>query len=439
MFGTPIEEDFINDPRGSRGSGAGLTLLLFGVLAGLGSLVAWAVWFEIEEVTRGAGRVVPSSELQVVQSLEGGIVRGLEVFEGQVVEAGDILVRIDDTRVGAERGELLEREAALMAEEARMRAEAETQEEVGFPEALDLRAPLAVAAELAVFVSRRAQLQAELRVLEDQATQRRATLREVEATRGKLEGQLEPLRAEIALTTDLVLSGAVPQIELLRLQSREAELAGELIVAGARIPALAAAINEAESQIAAARSAYTLQAQERAARIQVELAVVREGLRAAEDRVVRTSLRAPVRGTVNRIYSSTIGAVVQPGAPIMEIVPDDDRLLIEAEIRPEDVAFLRPGDPASVKITAYDYLVYGALPGEVVRIGADTVSDSEGRQFFQVAVRTETNALPGANGEALPISPGMVAQVDIQTGSRTVMSYLLRPVMRARAEALRER
>jgi len=243
----------------------------------------------------------------------------------------------------------------------------------------------------------------------------------------------------VALTRDLARSGAVPQIELLRLESREAELAGELIVAGARIPALAAAIREAESQIAAARSAYTLQAQERAARIQVELAVVREGLRAAEDRVVRTSLRAPVRGTVNRIYTTTVGAVVQPGAPIMEIVPDDDRLLIEAEIRPEDVAFLRPGDPASVKITAYDYLVYGALAGEVVRIGADTVADRDGQEFFQVTVRTATNALPGVSGEALAISPGMVAQVDIQTGSRTVMSYLLRPVMRARAEALRER
>jgi adhesin transport system membrane fusion protein len=397
------------------------------------------MWFEIEEVTRGMGRVVPSTELQVVQSLEGGIVAGLEVFEGQMVEAGDILVRIDDTRAGAERGELLEREAALMAEEARMRAEAAAAEAIDLPEGLAARAPLAVAAEHAVFVSRRAQLQAELRVLEDQAAQRRASLREVEATRGKLEGQLLPLRAEVALTEDLVRSRAVPQIELLRLQSREAELAGELAVAGARIPALEAAIREAESQIAAARSAYTLQAQERAARIQVELAVVREGLRAAEDRVVRTSLRAPVRGTVNRIHTTTAGAVVQPGAPILEIVPDDDRLLIEAEVRPEDVAFLRPGDPASVKITAYDYLVYGSLPGEVVRIGADTVSDSEGREFFQVAVRTATNALPGADGQTLPIGPGMVAQVDIQTGSRTVMSYLLRPVMRARAEALRER
>jgi len=264
---------------------------------------------------------------------------------------------------------------------------------------------------------------------------------EVEAARGKLEGQLEPLRAEIALTEDLVRSGAVPQIELLRLRSRIAELRGEATVAEARTPTLEAALREAESQIAAARSAYTLTARERAARIQVELAVVREGLRAAEDRVVRTALRAPVTGTVNRVTVSTLGAVVQPGAALVEIVPAEDRLLIEANIRPEDVAFLRVGDPASVKITAYDFLQYGALEGEVVRIGADTVEDRDGTAFFQVAVRTRTNALPGlgAGAEALPIGPGMVAQVDIRTGERTVLAYLVRPFARAQAEALRER
>jgi membrane fusion protein, adhesin transport system len=200
-----------------------------------------------------------------------------------------------------------------------------------------------------------------------------------------------------------------------------------------------AAVREAENQIAASRGAYILAARERAARVQVELAVVREGLRAADDRVVRTALRAPVAGTVNRLNVSTIGAVVQPGAPVVEIVPAEDGLLIEANIRPEDVAFLRVGDPASVKITAYDYLIYGTLPGDVVRIGADTLADAEGREFFQVAIRTETNALAGRDGQELPIGPGMVAQVDIRTGTNTVLSYLVRPLVRVKAEALRER
>ncbi|MEM1429322.1 MAG: HlyD family type I secretion periplasmic adaptor subunit, partial [Pseudomonadota bacterium] len=319
------------------------------------------------------------------------------------------------------------------------RAEAAGAATLAFSPGLAERAGPAVAAERAVFLSRRAQLEAELRVLTDQLAQRRAALAENAAIRAKLATQIAPLAEEIALTEDLVTRGAVPQIEALRLRSRLAELSGERSVAEARVPGLEAAIREAESQIAASRSAYSLEARQRAARIQVELAVVREGLRAAEDRVVRTALRAPVDGTVNRLHVTTLGAVLQPGAPVVEIVPADDRLLIEADIRPEDVAFLRVGDPASVKITAYDYLVYGALDGEVVRIGADTVADREGREFFQVAVRTASNALPGEGGVDLPIGPGMVAQVDIRTGERTVLSYLVRPFLRVQTEALRER
>lgn len=439
MFGAPVEEDFINDPRGSRGKGAGAFWLLALILSGIAAFGAWAWFFQIEEVTRGIGRIVPSSEVQVIQSLEGGIVAAVEVEEGDLVAAGDTLIRIDDTRAGAERGELAEREAALVAEAARTAAEAAGDEDLVFPEGLEARAPGPVAAERAVFLSRKAQLRNEVRILQDQLAQREAALRELQATREKLESQLAPLVEEIELTVGLVDRGAVPQIELLRLRSRFAELQGELAVATARVPTLEASIEEAISQIDAVQSAYALEAQERAARIQVELAVVREGLRAADDRVVRTSLRSPVRGTVNQIYAATEGAVVQPGAPVMEVVPTDDRLLVEVDIRPEDVAFLRPGDPASVKITAYDYLVYGALDGEVVRIGADTVTDQQGLEFFKVAVRTQTNALEGSGGEDLPISPGMVAQVDIQTGSRTVASYLLRPILRARSEALRER
>ena len=441
MFGAPLEEDFVNDATATRAGGASAAWLLVAVMGGIAAFLAWAAMSEIEEVTRGEGRVVPSTDVQVVQSLEGGIVSQIAVTEGDLVTAGDVLVRIDDTGAAAERGELLEREAALLAEAARTTAEAQGAEEVTFPPGLEARAPQPVAAERAVFLSRRAQFEAELRVLEDQRAQRRAALREHEATREKLATQIAPLEEEIALTERLVTSGAVPQIELLRLRSRIAELRGEATVAEARTPTLEAALREAESQIAAARSAYTLTARERAARIQVELAVVREGLRAAEDRVVRTALRAPVTGTVNRVTVSTLGAVVQPGAALVEIVPAEDRLLIEANIRPEDVAFLRVGDPASVKITAYDFLQYGALEGEVVRIGADTVEDRDGNAFFQVAVRTQTNALPGLGegAEALPIGPGMVAQVDIRTGERTVLAYLVRPFARAQAEALRER
>ncbi len=443
MFGTPAEEDFVNDTRAARGrrggGGASATWLLFVLMAGLAGFVAWAATHEIEEVTRGTGRVVPSSDVQVVQSPEGGIVSEIAVRAGEVVEQGAVLLRIDDTEAEAGRGELEERQAALLAEAARRRAEAEMADDIAFPDGLGARAPGPVAAERAVFLSRRAQLDSEIRVLQDQRAQRAAERAELDATVEKLERVLAPLTEEVALTADLAQRGAVPEIELLRLRSRTAELQGDLTVARARRATLDASIRETESRIAAARSSYRLTAQERLARIQVELAVVQESLRAAGARVTRTALRAPVRGTVNRVHVSTRGAVVQPGAALVEIVPADDRLLVEADIRPEDVAFLRVGDPASVKITAYDYLVYGALPGEVIRIGADTVTNAEGAAFFQIEVRTETAELGGPGGEALPIGPGMVAQVDIQGGRRTVLDYLLRPIRRAGAEALRER
>jgi adhesin transport system membrane fusion protein len=169
----------------------------------------------------------------------------------------------------------------------------------------------------------------------------------------------------------------------------------------------------------------------------VELAVVQEALRAAEDRVTRTELRAPVRGTVNALNVSTLGQVVQPGAPLAEIVPEGDALEIEVNVLPRDVAFIRPGDAASVKISAYDYLVYGALDGEISRIGADTVRDADGREFFRLTIVTDRTDL-GRGGESLPVTPGMTATVDIQTGRRTVLSYLVEPLLRVRSEALRE-
>ncbi len=181
-----------------------------------------------------------------------------------------------------------------------------------------------------------------------------------------------------------------------------------------------------------------LTARQRLAQLQVELAVVQETLRSANDRVTRAQLRAPVRGTVNTINAKTIGAVVQPGAPLVEIVPLDDRLLIEADLGPRDIAFVKTGERASVKISAYDYLVYGALDGEVIRIGADTISTREGVEFFRVIVRTDRSFL-GSEEDPLPITPGMIASVDIQTGEKTVLSYLAKPILRAQAEALRER
>jgi membrane fusion protein, adhesin transport system len=438
MFGT-ADDDFLNDLRRSgrvRTGGGGWGLILL-ILGGLGAFLAWAAFFEIEEVTRATGRVVPSRQVQVVQSLEGGIVRRIDVRQGDVVEAGQVLMQIDDTTLSSQRGELLRQEAALLAEDVRLRAEVAFDRAPDFPEALRTRAPEAVLAEMDVLASRFDQLDREIAVLEAQLVQRRGDLDELLAERAKRETVIAPLREELALTEDLATSGAVPRIELLRLRSRLAEIEGDLAVGRAQEPNLVSAIGEAEAQIAVARAAYLTAARTRLARLGAELAVVQEALRAAEDRVTRTELRSPVRGAINALNVTTVGQVVQPGAPLAEIVPEDDALEIEVNVPPSDVAFIRPGDAASVKITAYDYLVYGALQGTVARIGADTLRDADGREFFRLTIVTDRTDL-SREGESLPVTAGMTATVDIQTGRRTVLSYLIQPVLRMRSEALRE-
>jgi len=440
MFGNRVEDEFANNVSGADAApkDGGSWGLLVVIALGLAGFVGWAATYKIEETARATGRVIPSQEVQVIQSLEGGIVRAVSVREGDIVEAGDVLMQIDDTRFDAARGELLERETAIRAEIARLEAEAAFANEIAFPAGLRTRNPLATTAEEQVFLSRRDQLEQELQVLGSQLTQRQSELNEVRAQRDRTRAMIVPLNAEIALTQEMFDRGLIPQIELLRLQSRMAELAGDVTVSEATELRMLGAIDEAENQIDAARSAYVLTARQRLARLQVDLAVVEETLRSANDRVTRAQLRAPVRGTVNTINAKTIGAVVQPGAPLVEIVPVDDRLLIEAELGPRDIAFVRTGEPASVKISAYDYLVYGALEGEVLRIGADTIETAEGAEFFRVIVQTDKSYL-GSESDPLPITPGMIASVDIQTGEKTVLSYLAKPILRAQAEALRER
>jgi adhesin transport system membrane fusion protein len=440
MFGNRLEDEFANNISGADAAAesGGIWGLLTVIAVGIGVFFYWAATYEIEETARATGRVIPSQQVQIVQSLEGGIVRAIDVREGEIVDAGDVLMQIDDTRFASVRGELSEREEAILAESARLEAEALFQEELHFSADLQNRNPLATLAEEQVFLSRRNQLLQELEVLGDQLAQRQGKLDEMRALRGKTQAVLAPLTTEIDLTEDLVERGIVPKIELLRLRSRHAELSGDIAVSIASEPRIKASINEQENQIIAARSAYVLSARQRLAKLQLELAVVQETLRAANDRVSRARLRAPVRGIVNTLYATTVGAVVKPGAPLVEIVPIDDSLLIEANLGPRDIAFVRPGEKASVKISAYDYLIYGSLEGKVERIGADTIQAQDGVEFFRVIVRTDRSHL-GTDENPLPITPGMIATVDIQTGRKTVLSYLAKPLLRARSEALRER
>ncbi|MEM7318822.1 MAG: HlyD family type I secretion periplasmic adaptor subunit [Pseudomonadota bacterium] len=431
------DEEFINRPGGSD-AGSGLWILLVALIGLMGGFVFWAANFEIEEVTRASGRVVPSAQLQLVQSLEGGVVAAIAVQEGDVVEQGQVLFQIDDTSVQSSLGELEQRSQAFSAELVRLRAEARGAQDLEFSDPSQFNSKT-VAAELAIFDTRRQQLSLEVDVLRERLAQRRAELGEIAANKRRLNAMYDPLEREVEISEELFEEGTLSEIEILRLRAKLAEIGGDLGVLSASESRAAAAVSEIETQISSAFSAYELVAKERISVVLTDLAVVEEMLTAARDRVSRTALRSPLRGTVNRISVSNVGSVVQPGSVMAEIVPLEETVLIEAQVKPRDVAFVRVGAPASIKITAYDFLRYGDLAARVERIGADALQSEDGATYFQVMLRTQEMALTGSSGEALAISPGMVASVDIQSGRKTVLEYLIQPVLRAQHEALRER
>jgi len=372
---------------------AGATLLLLAAI--LATAWLWADSAVIDEVTVGQGRVVPSSREQIVQSLEGGIVSELLVREGDVVEKDQILLRIDETRFGAPLRETRSRVFALRAANARLQAEAEGTA-LRFP--ADIRPEIAKI-ETSLYNSRRQQLEESLA-----AMKRSAQLAEEELDR----------------TAPLAQKGVVSEVEVLRLRRQ---------------------VNELKANLQERSNRFRADARAELAKNEAEIAALSEVSTARADQVRRTVVRSPMRGTVKNVRVTTVGGVIQPGVDIMEIVPLEDKLLIEARIRPSDVAFLRPGLPATVKITAYDYSIYGGLEGKLEQIGADTIRDEKrpDESYYRVFVRTARSHLTGRDGAPLPIIPGMTASVEILTGNKTVLDYVLKPLLKARDSALRER
>jgi len=397
-------------------------------------LVVWASVAEIDEVTRGEARVVPSSQVQVIQSLDGGVVDEILVRVGQVVEAGDVLLRVDTTRFAANLGESRVSQAALRVRAMRLEALIENRPFDPPPE-LVREVPEIVAQERSLFNSRRAELSAQLSIAQSQLNQRQQELNEATARRSQAEQGLQLTQRELQATRPMVATGAVSEVEVLRLEREVTQLRGNMEQANAQMSRVRAAINEAQRRIEEVQLASRNQMGAELSETLGRLSALTEGDRALEDKVVKAEIRSPVRGTVNRLYTNTVGGVVQPGRDVVEIVPLDDALILEAQIAPRDIAFLRPGLEAMVKFSAYDFTIFGGLKADLESIGADTVVDERGNAFFIVQLRTRENSL----GEGLPIIPGMVAQVDILTGKRTVLSYLLKPVLRAKANALSER
>lgn len=412
-------------------------LTIWGLIAFVAFCLLWAHFAVIDEVTRGDGKAIPSSRLQKIQNLEGGIVAELFVREGQVVNIGDPLLRLDDTRFASNVGETEADRLALLLRVERLSAEVE-ERDLEFPFKVVEAAPRLAASEQALFESRQQQLRNEVAGLEEQLVQRRQELREFASKQSQFSNSLKLLRQEIRMSEPLVAQGAISRVEVLRLKRAEVESRGQLDATTLAMPRAEAAIKEVERKIDETRGRFRSEALTELNVARTDLSKIQSSGKALEDRVSRTLVTSPVRGIVKQLLVNTIGGVIQPGSDLVEIVPLDDSLLVEARIRPQDIAFLHPGQAAVVKFSAYDYTIYGGLQAKLEQIGADTVTDDDGNSFYVIKLRTDKSHL-GSEAHPLLIIPGMVASVDIITGKKSVLSYLLKPIIRARAEALRER
>ncbi|MEY4561921.1 MAG: hypothetical protein RLZZ618_1198 [Pseudomonadota bacterium] len=398
-------------------------------------LLLWAGLAKVDEVTRGDARVIPSRQLQVVQSLDGGVVSEILVQEGQVVEAGQMLLKIDETRATSGVRESAAQGFALRARQARLRALAEDSTFQPPPVGADPEEQRILQGELELYQAKRSELANLLSLNGQQLQQRQQELSEMRSRKASAERALDLGQQELAKTKPLLASGAVSEVEILRLDRDISRSRGESEQASAQIARVQASIGEAQRKVQETEFAFRNEARKELAEVVGKLNALNEGAVALTDRVNKSQVKSPVRGRVQRLLANTVGGVVTPGKDIVEIVPLDDKLVLEARMAPKDIAFLRPGQSATVKFTAYDFSIYGGLEAQVENISPDTIVDEKGNAFYLVRVRTTR-----ANfSEKLPIIPGMTAEVDVLTGQKTVLSYLLKPVLKAKAYALRER
>lgn len=394
----------------------------------------WSTLAQVDEITKGEGKVIPSRQVQVVQSLDGGIVSDILIKEGDQVREGQVLVKIDPTRYLSNLKESRAMYLSLLAKAVRLRAVAEGGDFLPPPD-LQREAPQLVEQERTLYLSHRAELDAQVGIAREQLAQRSHELSEAQARYDQAIQGYNLTYKELNLTQPLVATGAVSDVDLLRLQRDVSRYSGEKSQASAQMTRLQAAIGEAQKKIQEVELEFKNHARSELSDTQAKINSLGEGSVALSDKVKQADIKSPVNGTVKRLLYNTIGGVVQPGKDIVEVVPLEDTLLLEARVLPKDIAFLHPEQKANVKLTAYDFTIYGGLEGRVEHISADSVMDEKGNAFYLVRVRTQKPNL----GPNLPIIPGMVAEVDILTGKKSILSYLLKPVLRAKQYALTER
>lgn len=430
------ESDFMNDADSMiiRQEPLRARVLMYALFGSVVLFVVWTALVQVDEITRGDAKVIPSRQLQVLQSLDGGIVSKILVQEGEAVIEGQVLLQVDSTRFESSVRENRSQYLSLAARAARLRAIGEGKPFVPPPDVMR-EDPRTVEEERRLYETATSELQTQLMIARQQLAQRAQELNEASAKQRQAAQAYESTQRELAVTKPLLSSGAVSEVELLRLERDVARFKGEREIAGSQIARVQASISESGRKIQEVELAFRNTASKEYSETMARLNALTQSGTGLADRVKQSSLRSPVKGTIKRLLVNTVGGVVQPGRDVVEIVPMEGRLLLEAKVAPRDIAFLQPGQPAIVKFTAYDFSVYGGLNARVEHIGADSVTDDRGNTFYTVRVATDQSTLAGN----LPIIPGMVAEVDIITGKKSILSYLLKPVLRAKSAAMTER
>ncbi|MBE4005389.1 HlyD family type I secretion periplasmic adaptor subunit [Vibrio parahaemolyticus] len=438
----------LNTPNSAR-------LMLWVMVLFFVAAIGWASWAQIDQVTVGQGKVIPSSQIQVVQNLEGGLVKEILVKEGQLVKKGQQLLLIDDTRFRSDYREREQQVANLTASVLQLSASINSVAvnrdfniqdweksvvldygKLTFPPVLEETQPQLTQRQKAEYREDLDNLRNQLSVIDQQVEQKQQDLVEIEARVRNLRQSYQYAKKELDITQPLADEGVVPRIELLKLQRQVNDTRREMTSSELKIPVIKSAIKESMLNRIDVALKFRSEQQEKLNNAQDQLSALVESAVGLEDRVNRTVVVSPVTGKIKTLNVNTVGGVIQPGMDIVEIVPTEDTLLVEAKVAPKDIAFLRPNLNAIVKFTAYDFTKYGGLVGELEHISADTTQDEEGNSFYIVRVRTEKTSF-GQDAD-LPIIPGMTASVDIITGKRTVLEYLLKPILSAKTNALKE-
>ena len=409
----------------------GSRLIIVASAIGFALFILWAMLAQVDEVTSGQGKVIPSSKAQLIQAAEPAVVEELLVRSGQRVRRGQLLARLDDTQSASELGQIQAETEALSARSARLAGEG--------TRSSTACAGADCADEARLRQMRESALRSRIGALQASAEQRRREATEAQATISSLQGSLALAQRQVGMLEPLAEKNIVPQTELLNARREVIDLQGRIAAAREQQSRAMAAVREAQAQASEAGFSFRQEALNERSQIEAKLAVNQESLRGARGRLGRMDLRSPVNGIVNDLQVTTIGGFVQAGQKVMEVIPMGDKLLVETRVKPSDIAFIKVGDKALVKVTAYDFSTYGGLDGRVVQVSADSIYDEVEREaYFNVIVETDKSYLQSGD-RRLPITPGMMTDTQIITGRKSILSYLLKPVLKARSEALRER